>query len=154
VADAVAAPSILSTTTPTPHDGAPGEGPLAGRGCCSGAYELGEEIGSGGVGVVYRARDLGLGRDLAVKGLRPEHRGRAERAWRFVAEARVLGRLQHPGIPAVHGCGELPDGRPFFTMKLVRGQTLEDLLGARRTPSDDLPRFVGIFEQVCQAVAY
>src|SRR5262249_9747460 len=61
VADAVAAPSILSTTTPTPHDGAPGEGPLAGRVCSSGTYELGEEIGAGGVGVVYRARDLGLG---------------------------------------------------------------------------------------------
>jgi serine/threonine-protein kinase len=133
---------------------APAEGPLAGRVCYSGDYELGEKVGEGAVGVVHRAHDLGLGRELAVKVLRPEHRGQAELVRRFVAEARVLGRLQHPGIPPVHGRGELPDGRPFFTMKLVRGQTLEGLLRASRAPADDLPHFLAKFEQVCQAVAY
>src|SRR5262249_24240759 len=50
--------------------------------------------------------------------------------------------------------GELPDGRPFFAMKLVHGQTLAELLAARATPAVDLPRWVGVFEQVCVAVAF
>jgi serine/threonine protein kinase len=154
LADALAAASTLSGTALPSQDCAPVEDFPAGLVCLSGAYELGEEIGEGAVGVVHRAHDLGLGRVVAVKVLLPKHRGRAELVRRFVAESQVLGRLQHPGIPAVHGRGELPDGRPFFTMKLVRGQTLEALLQARRASSDERPRFLGLFEQVCQAVAY
>jgi serine/threonine-protein kinase len=73
---------------------------------------------------------------------------------RFAAEARIVGRLQHPAIPPVHGRGQLPDGRPFFTMKLIRGETLEELLQARQGPAQELPRFLAVFEQVCQAMAY
>src|SRR5262249_62382214 len=97
---------------------------------------------------------VGGGRAPAGRVPRREPRARAERVRRCAAEARVLARLQHRGLPPVHGRGELPDGRPFFTMKLIRGQTLEGLLRARRAPSGDLPRFLGLFEQVCQAVAY
>jgi serine/threonine protein kinase len=73
---------------------------------------------------------------------------------RFVEEAQVCGQLQHPGIVPVHDLGRLEDGRPFFAMKLVKGRTLAELLRERAGPDDDLPRLLGIFEQVCQAVAY
>jgi hypothetical protein len=58
-------------------------------------------------------------------------------ATRFVAEAKITSQLQHPGIPAVHELGELPDGRPFLAMKLVKGRTLQDLL---REPAGPRPR--------------
>jgi serine/threonine protein kinase len=78
----------------------------------------------------------------------------AEAARRLVAEARITGQLQHPGIPAVHELGTLPDGRPFLAMKLVRGQTLDELLKARPDPAADHGRVVAIFEQICQAVGF
>jgi tetratricopeptide (TPR) repeat protein len=120
----------------------------------SGECELGEEIGRGGMGQVLQGRDLELGRELAVKVLRPEYRGQASAARRFLEEARVCGRLQHPGVVPVHAVGALADGRPYFTMKLVRGRTLAGLLADRVGPEADLPRFVQVFEQVCQTVAY
>jgi tetratricopeptide (TPR) repeat protein len=73
---------------------------------------------------------------------------------RFVEEARIAGQLQHPGVVPVYELGAFPDRRPYFTMKLVEGQTLAKLLADRARPEDDRPRFVGIFAQVCQAVAY
>ena len=73
---------------------------------------------------------------------------------RFEEEARHVGQLEHPSIVPVYDLGELPDGRPFFVMKLIHGQTLAELLAARATPAEDLPRWVGVFEQVCQAVAF
>jgi serine/threonine-protein kinase len=112
------------------------------------------QIDSGGMGIVYRGRDPHLGRELAVKVLLPRHQGRPEMVRRFIEEAQVTGQLQHPGVPPVYERGRLPDGRPFFTMKLIAGQTLAALLQARLLPDDALPQFVGIFAQVCQAVAY
>src|SRR5581483_10066840 len=73
---------------------------------------------------------------------------------RFVAEAQITGQLQHPGIPAVHELGTLPDGRPFLAMKLVKGRTLHELLKERTDPAQERGRFVAVFEQVCQAVGY
>src|SRR5262249_34683872 len=104
------------------------------------------ELGRGGMGVVYRGRDPVLGRDLAVKVLGARCAGDAELAERFVAEAQVAGQLQHPGVVPVHALGTLADGRPFFTMKLVKGRTLADLLAERPSPAQELPRFVAIFE--------
>src|SRR5262249_49195278 len=57
-------------------------------------------------------------------------------------------------IPAVHDLGVLPDGRPFLAMKLIKGETLEELLKGRADPAEGRGRFVAAFEQVCQAVAY
>jgi serine/threonine-protein kinase len=117
-------------------------------------WELLEEIGRGGIGVVHRWRDHALRRDLAVKLLREKYRDNADLRRRFVEEAQIGAQLQHPGVAPVHELGELPDGRPYFTMKLIRGRTLAELLGQRKSPADDLPRFVAIFEQVCQTLAY
>jgi serine/threonine-protein kinase len=119
----------------------------------TGRYQLGEEIGRGGMGAVLRARDPHLDRELAVKVLWDGPAG-PEALRRFVEEAQVCSQLQHPSIVPVHDLGTLPDGRPFFAMKLVKGRTLAALLQERAGPADDLPRFLTIFEQVCQAVAY
>jgi serine/threonine-protein kinase len=120
----------------------------------AGRYQLGEEIGRGGMGTVLRARDPQLGRDLAVKVLRGDSHTDPESLRRFVEEAQVCGQLQHPSIVPVHDLGRLEDGRPFFAMKLVKGRTLADHLQERASPADDLPRYLAIFEAVCQAVAY
>jgi tRNA A-37 threonylcarbamoyl transferase component Bud32 len=119
-----------------------------------GRYEVLEELGHGGMGRVLCGRDPDLGRELAIKVLLDRHAGRADLARRFVEEARVGGQLQHPGLAPVYEVGRLRDDRPYFTMKLVRGRTLADLVAQRAAPGDDLPRFVQVFEQVCQALAY
>jgi serine/threonine-protein kinase len=106
------------------------------------------------MGVVHRGHDQHLGRDLAFKVLLPEHAGRAELVRRFIEEARVGGQLQHPGIAPVYDRGTLADQRPFFTMKLVEGRTMRDLLSDRIEPTADLSRFLAIFEAVCQTMSY
>jgi tetratricopeptide (TPR) repeat protein len=106
------------------------------------------------MGVVYRATDSAFGREVAVKVLLEKYAPTSGTARRFADEARITGQLQHPGIPPVHDRGTLPDGRPFLAMKLIKGDTLDDLLRARSDPAADRGRFVAVFEQVCQAVAY
>jgi serine/threonine-protein kinase len=116
-------------------------------------YRLDGEIARGGMGAVLRGRDMDLGRDLAVKVLLPQHAGRPEVARRFVEEAQIGGQLQHPGVVPVYDVGRFGD-RPFFTMKLVKGQTLAALLGERAEPAAERPRLLAIALQVAQAVAY
>jgi serine/threonine-protein kinase len=161
-----------TTTGDTPINGPPRGISLPER------YEPRGEIGLGGMGVVLRVHDRTLHRDLALKVLRPACLERPALVRRFIEEAQVAGQLQHPGVVPVHDLGQLPDGRPFIVMKLVRGRTLADLLAERPArgterpkPSEplssqqaecgdtseclvDLPRFLGIFQQICQTVAY
>lgn len=113
-----------------------------------------EELGRGGIGVVYRVRDDRLGRDLAVKVLRARYRDDADARQRFVEEAQISAQLQHPGVVPIHERGTLPDGRPYFTMKLIRGRTLAELLAQRLSPLDELTHWIGVFEQVCQTVGF
>ncbi len=121
---------------------------------CTQRYELGAEIARGGMGVVYRATDTAFGREVAVKVLHDKYAPDSFTARRFADEARITGQLQHPGIPPAHDLGTLPDGRPFLAMKLIKGQTLDDLLKSRPDPAADRGRLVAAFEQICQAVAY
>src|SRR5262245_6793556 len=117
-------------------------------------YLLGEEIARGGMGVVHRATDTLLGRAVALKVLHQKNTPDSGMARRFGDEARITGQLQHPNIPAVHDLGVLADGRPFLAMKLIKGETLDDLLQRRGDPAEGRGRFVAVFEQVCQALAY
>jgi serine/threonine-protein kinase len=117
-------------------------------------YRLFSEIARGGMGAVLHAHDPRLGRDLAVKVLLEEHAGNPEMLQRFLEEAQIGGQLQHPGIVPVYDIGHFNEERPFFTMKLVRGQTLAPLLSQRPSDRADLPRWLQVFEQVCQTVAY
>jgi eukaryotic-like serine/threonine-protein kinase len=112
------------------------------------------EIARGAMGAVLKGCDPDLGRDLAVKVLLEEHRHRPDLIRRFVEEAQIAGQLQHPGIVPVYELGVFGDARPYFTMRLVRGQTLAGLLAARPAPSSELPRFLETFVRVAQTVAY
>ncbi len=115
-------------------------------------FKLFEEIARGGMGSVIKGRDLHLKRDLAVKVLLDSRDETTVQ--RFFEEAQISGQLQHPGIVPVYEVGRLKDSRPYFAMKLVKGKTLRELLDERSNPEDDRQRFLGIFEQVCQTVAY
>ena len=117
-------------------------------------YKLLQEIARGGMGVVYKGRDKDLKREIAVKVLLEHHQFEAQLMQRFVEEAQIAGQLQHPGITPIYELGEFPDGRPYFTMKLVKGETLASLLQQSSDPLEDRPRFLNIFEQICQTLAY
>jgi len=117
-------------------------------------YELLDEIARGGMGVVVRARDRTLNRDLAVKILHEEFVRRPDVIRRFLDEAQIAGQLQHPGIVPIHEIGMLADGRPAIAMKLVKGRTLSAIMRERPDPSHDRPRYLAIFEQICQTIGY
>src|SRR5262249_43469898 len=120
----------------------------------SARLQLFGEIARGGMGAILRGRDIDLGRDLAVKVLLEAHREKPELIKRFVEEAQIGGQLQHPRVVRVYGLGASADRRPFFTMKLVKGRTLAELLKERSDPAEDRPRLLSIFAQVCQTMAY
>ena len=106
------------------------------------------------MGAILKGRDCDIGRDLAVKVLLDKHRDDPELIRRFIEEAQIAGQLQHPGVVPVYELGAFADRRPYFTMKLVKGRTLADVLAARPDPAADRPHLLGIFLQVCQTVAY
>jgi serine/threonine protein kinase len=89
-----------------------------------------------------------------MKVLLPHHARNAAMVRRFVEEAQIAGQLQHPGILQVYELGLQSDRRPCFTMRLIKGRTLQELLDTRRGPADDRRRVLVVFEQVCQAIAY
>jgi serine/threonine-protein kinase len=118
------------------------------------AYQLVEQLGRGGMGEVYRCNDPALGRDLAIKVLKAALRHDSEIERRFLREACITGSLQHPGIVPIYNLGRLADGRLHYTMRLVRGQTFADILKEEAGNPERLPSLLGIFEKICQAVAY
>ena len=111
-------------------------------------YVITREIGRGGMGTVYAASDSVLGRDVAVKVANSIADGGFED--RLRAEAQVLARLEHPGIVPVHDAGRLADGRLYYVMKLVQGQTLPEHVRAH----PDLGESLRVFERICEAVAF
>ncbi|HEX6898368.1 MAG TPA: serine/threonine-protein kinase [Thermoanaerobaculia bacterium] len=111
-------------------------------------YEIVEPLGRGGMGAVYLALDRKLDREVALKVVQlPE--GSQESVDRLLREAKVLARLEHPGIVPVHDAGLLPDGRAYYAMKRVRGRRLDDY--AREASLTDRLR---AFERICEAVAF
>ena len=121
----------------------------------AGRYELREELGRGAMGVVYRAHDPVIGRDVAVKTMHLSEAGtgmsREELIGRFQTEARAAGLLTHPNIVVVFDAGE-EEGIFYITMELVEGRSLQTLLDARQVFS--LPRIMKLMEQVCSALDF
>ena len=102
-------------------------------------YTIKREIGRGGMGIVYEAEDAALERTVAIKVL--------DKAMR--REALTVAGLEHPAIVPVHDVGELPDGRVYYAMKLVRGRTLDAFASDHA-----LPELVRVFLRICEAVAF
>ncbi|MAG58706.1 MAG: hypothetical protein CMJ83_20650 [Planctomycetes bacterium] len=119
-----------------------------------GRYLVLGEIARGGMGVVLKGRDADLGRDVAIKVLKDGYADHSQMLQRFVEEAQIGGQLQHPGVVPVYEMGLDSRHRPYFAMKLVNGRTLASLLAERANPSVELGRYLSIFEQVCQTIAY
>ncbi len=119
-----------------------------------GRLQLFGEMARGGMGAVLMGRDPDLGRDLAVKVLLDAHRDNPELVLRFVEEAQIAGQLQHPGVVPVYELGKLADSRPYFSMKLVRGRTLAEVLHDRPDPAHELSTHVATWLQICQTMAY
>jgi serine/threonine protein kinase len=112
-------------------------------------YVIRGPIGRGGMGTVYAARDELLDRDVALK-VSNSAVVESDLEQRLQQEARVLARLEHPGIVPVHDAGILGDGRLFYVMKLVRGRTLTEALDGRR----DETLVLSIFERIAETVAF
>jgi serine/threonine protein kinase len=111
-------------------------------------YRLLEELGRGGMGAVYLADDTVLGRKVALKVVATGVSDPAA-AERMLREARIIARLEHPGIVPVHDAGALPDGRVFYAMKRVDGSRLDAL-----APAMPLAERLRVFQRVCDAVAF
>jgi serine/threonine protein kinase len=112
-------------------------------------YVLLDKLGAGGMGSVFLVQDTALGRQVALKVLGIVDSG-GEFSARLLREARIIAQLEHPGIVPVHDVGTLPDGRVFYTMKLVQGRRLDQ----RRDELGGLPERLRTFQKICEAVAF
>ncbi len=140
-------PSLPPPAALSPLAACPGV-PAAGLGLAG--YELLGELGRGGMGVVYRARQVRLGRLVALKLIRAgAHASPAERA-RFRAEAEALASFQHPHIVQIFDVGE-QDGQPFFAMELVRGGSLKDRLAGGPLPPHPAAQLLLILARAVEA---
>lgn len=116
-----------------------------------GPYRIIREIGRGGMGVVYEAEQLNPSRKVALKLLNVAHAADEHYRRLFVREAQALARLKHPGIATIHEAGQTVDGRLFFAMELVEGQSL---VSFARTNPLSLDERLRLFREVCEAIAY
>ena len=119
-----------------------------------GRYRLQHELGSGGMGVVILAYDELLQRDVAIKLIRRKFLKNPNVHKRFVNEALLTSRLQHPCIVPIYDLGQSEDQRPFFAMKLISGESLASMLSNTPFLLQDRSQLLKIFERVCQSLAY
>jgi eukaryotic-like serine/threonine-protein kinase len=125
-------------------------------------YSLVRLHASGGIGRVWLARDSYLGREVALKELRPERTGDPRLLARFLNEAEITGQLEHPGVVPVYELARRPeDGQPFYTMRFVKGWTLSDAIrdyhAKAAADNDDSLELVGLlnaYVAVCNTIAY
>ncbi|MCS7465072.1 serine/threonine protein kinase [Stieleria sp. ICT_E10.1] len=115
-----------------------------------GDYELIEEVGRGGMGVVFRARQISLEREVAVKMILRGRLASDVDLERFLAEAAATARLVHPGIVPVYEVGDI-DGRPFFSMQYIKGETLADRTARGPLPQREAARIIA---EVARAVQF
>jgi len=123
-------------------------------------YETRATLGEGGMGEVRLCRDRLIGREVARKAVIASHAGRAQMRARFVREARVQGQLEHPSIVPVYDFGVDADGSPYFTMRRVRGVTLERVIELLALGDEQASRkytrhkLLGAFVQACLAIDF
>src|SRR5262249_28211138 len=150
--------SLAHVPTPTGADAAPAlpstvpeAKPVTGL-----RYQVLRPHGKGGLGEVFVALDQELRREVALKEIRSEHADDPPSRGRFVREAEITGKLEHPGIVPVHGLGTYGDGRPFYAMRFIQGETLKEAIRKYHAGEGSwtlrglLTRFVA----VCNTIAY
>ncbi|MDX1948363.1 MAG: serine/threonine-protein kinase [Pirellulaceae bacterium] len=119
----------------------------------------------GGLGKVSVARDAELNREVALKEIRPQYADDPGSRSRFMLEAEVTGGLEHPGIVPVYGLGTYPNGRPFYAMRFIRGDSLKEAIARFHDPEHikkqsageravELRQLLGRLIDVCQAIQY
>jgi serine/threonine protein kinase len=116
----------------------------------AGRFRIEREIGTGGMGTVYRAIHLGLERPVAVKIIKPEFAGNSDVADRFLREARTMAKLRHAHAAMIFDAGNLPDGRHFIIMEFVEGETLSEALA--REGRFTATQTVQIAVQICEVL--
>ncbi len=122
-------------------------------------YRVSGEVARGGMGVILNAQDTVIGRDVAMKVISSRGQDLREFSERFVREAQIQGKLEHPNICPVHELGVDENGRPYFTMKMVRGSSLADMIEQAMDKSDPASRtwlteVLNIFLKICDGIAY
>ncbi len=118
--------------------------------CRLGDYQLIEVVGRGGMGIVYRANQISLNREVAIKMILGERLASPIERQRFFAEAKATAKLEHVGIVPVFDVGEF-DGRPYFAMKFIKGRTLSDLMANEGVSHRQSAIYL---EQICRAVQF
>lgn len=157
--DANAAKSQDANATSTPVAVGGLDSPIAGD-TYEARYEYSKTLGEGGMGEVRLCYDQRVGRHVALKVMRFDPVESPEAFQRFLREARVQGQLEHPSVVPVYDLGVAPGGHPFFTMKRVRGITLEDALAARNSGDAKAKarfsrrRLLTAFAQLCLAIDF
>ncbi|MGI9517328.1 MAG: protein kinase domain-containing protein [Pirellulaceae bacterium] len=129
----------------------------------AGRFHILKQHARGGLGEVFVARDAELDREVALKQLNARGADHPELQARFLREAEITGKLEHPGIVPVYGMGRDHDGRPFYAMRFIRGKSLRDAIREyyddengkpRGKQSPELRKMLGWLVDVCQAIAY
>jgi serine/threonine-protein kinase len=162
--DAILQQGLLATETGGAHRTQAGAPPAPALRPAVSPYSTLQFHARGGLGEVFRARDEQLKRDVAIKLIQASRAGSAEGRLRFEREAEVTGRLEHPGIAPVHAAGQCEDGRPYYVMRFIGGETLGDAI--RRYHRADTPTqnsgektiafrdLLNRFVQVCNTIDY
>jgi serine/threonine-protein kinase len=119
-------------------------------------FERIRQVNRGGIGCIDVARDPVLGRRVAIKVLRPELEGNEPAAQKFAEEAQITGQLEHPNIVPIYDLG-MDESGPFIVMKLIRGQSLAEMIAEVRGRPERphlLPRFIEITMKLCDALSF
>jgi eukaryotic-like serine/threonine-protein kinase len=153
---------IPTAVAPDPHMTM---APSVGASTSSGTrFRIVRSYARGGLGEVFVAQDQELHREVAVKQIQLRHADETESRIRFVQEAEITGGLEHPGIVPVYGLGSYADGRPFYAMRFIRGDSLKDAIeeyhsaAAKKHDAADrnleLRALLRRFIDVCEAIDY
>ncbi len=155
----------VETTPPIPPPGQPmGPPPPPVRAFVGLRYEPQRHHASGGLGDVFVAVDEEVGREVALKRIKPQFADQPGDRARFEREAEITGRLEHPGVVPLYGRGRDADGRPYYAMRFIRGKSLRGAIGefykpdqAKKDPGERAVAFRGLLQRfmaACNTVAY